>query len=221
MDIVNWDALQKSLLIKDAIQNPNDLVLVAANTTYSKRGDKYQTYAVPASAIGGGGGGLGPVGVMFKETTPGIFVGGDSQTRATYVLEIPAGTFAPGDIIRVRYRVYKTRTGSDTLMGISIAPVNNIFAAAPVANARIDYNAAAVFPNLWGQMKRDFVIPSDNTPMIVLPTKIETFTDDVESEDIQSIAIDWSVVQYMFFTISHQLGPNDNARGLSYYIEKI
>ena len=221
MDIVNWDALKKGLLIKDTLESTNDLVLVAANTSYNKRGDLYQTYAVPASALGGGGGGLGPVGVMFKETLPGIPNAGDSQTRATYVLEIPAGTFVPGDIIRVRYRVYKTRTGSDTVIGIAIAPVNNIFAATNIGNARIDYNAAAPFPNLWGQMKRDFVIPADNTPMIVLPTKIESFTDDIESEDIQSIAVDWSAVQYMFFTTTHQLGPNDRALGLSYYIEKL
>jgi hypothetical protein len=221
MDIVNWDYLKKGLLIKDALQSSDDLVLVAANTSYSKRGDLYQTYAVPASAIGGGGGGLGPVGVMFKQTTPGTTVEGNSQRAATYVLEIPAGTFAPGDIIRVHYRAYKARTASDTTMSIAIGPVNNIFAVTTVANARIDFNPAAPFPNRWGQMKRDFVVPSDSTPMIVLPTKIETFTDDIESEDIQAITIDWSVTQYMLFTIEHQVGTDDRASGLSYYVEKL
>jgi hypothetical protein len=57
MDIVNWDALKKGLLIKDTLESTDDLVLVAANTSYNKRGDLYQTYAVPASALGGGGGG--------------------------------------------------------------------------------------------------------------------------------------------------------------------
>jgi hypothetical protein len=55
MDIVNWDALKKGLLIKNALENPDDLVLVAANTTYKKRGDLFQTYAIPASSLGGGG----------------------------------------------------------------------------------------------------------------------------------------------------------------------
>jgi hypothetical protein len=57
MDIVNWDALKKGLLIRDSLESTDDLVLVAANTSYNKRGDLYQTYAVPASALGGGGGG--------------------------------------------------------------------------------------------------------------------------------------------------------------------
>lgn len=55
MDIVNWDYLKKGLLVRDTLENPGDLVLVAANTTYKKRGDLFQTYAIPASALGGGG----------------------------------------------------------------------------------------------------------------------------------------------------------------------
>lgn len=57
MDIVNWDALKKELLIRNTVESPNDLVLVSANTTYKKRGDLFQTYAVPASALMSGGGG--------------------------------------------------------------------------------------------------------------------------------------------------------------------
>jgi len=56
MDIVNWDFLKKGLLVRNTLENPEDLVLVAANTTYKKRGDLFQTYAIPASALGGGGG---------------------------------------------------------------------------------------------------------------------------------------------------------------------
>jgi len=71
MDIVNWDFLRKGLLIKETLQNPDDLVLVAANTTYKKRGDLFQTYAVPASALGGGGGG----GVGITELTGDVLAG--------------------------------------------------------------------------------------------------------------------------------------------------
>lgn len=55
MDIVNWDAIKKDLLIRNTLESPDDLVLVAANTTYKKRGDLFQTYAIPASALAGGG----------------------------------------------------------------------------------------------------------------------------------------------------------------------
>ena len=71
MDIVNWDFLKKGLLIKETLQNPEDLVLVAANTTYKKRGDLFQTYAVPASALGGGGGG----GVGITQLTGDVLAG--------------------------------------------------------------------------------------------------------------------------------------------------
>ena len=56
MDIVNWDYLKKGLLVRETVENPEDLVLLAANTTYKKRGDLFQTYAVPVSALSGGGG---------------------------------------------------------------------------------------------------------------------------------------------------------------------
>jgi hypothetical protein len=55
MDIVNWSALQNNLLVRDTLNSPDDLVLIGANATWNKRGDKFQTYAVPVSALGGGG----------------------------------------------------------------------------------------------------------------------------------------------------------------------
>jgi hypothetical protein len=78
MDIVNWDFLKKGLLVRNTLENPEDLVLVAANTTYKKRGDLFQTYAVPASAFGGGGGG----GVSLVNTA-GLISGGPISTTGT------------------------------------------------------------------------------------------------------------------------------------------
>ena len=58
MDIVNWSALQTNLLIREGLNNADDLILVGANASWNKRGDKYQTYAVPASALVGGSGAI-------------------------------------------------------------------------------------------------------------------------------------------------------------------
>jgi hypothetical protein len=55
MDIVNWLYLKKAELIRDAISNPEDLVLLGADVSFDKRGDKYLTYAVPVSLLSGGG----------------------------------------------------------------------------------------------------------------------------------------------------------------------
>ncbi len=80
MDIVNWDYLKnKGLLVRNALESPEDLVLVAANTTYKKRGDLFQTYAVPASALGGGGGGGG----ISLINTAGLVSGGPITTTGT------------------------------------------------------------------------------------------------------------------------------------------
>jgi hypothetical protein len=79
MDIVNWDAIRKDLLIRNTLENPNDLVLVAANTTYKKRGDLFQTYAIPASALAGGGGGGG----ITLINTAGLISGGPISTTGT------------------------------------------------------------------------------------------------------------------------------------------
>ena len=58
MDIVNWLYLKKAELIRDTISSPEDLVLLGADVSFDKRGDKYLTYAVPVSLIGGGGAGI-------------------------------------------------------------------------------------------------------------------------------------------------------------------
>jgi hypothetical protein len=58
MDIVNWLYLKKAELIRDTISSPEDLVLLGADVSFDKRGDKYLTYAVPVSLIGGAGSGI-------------------------------------------------------------------------------------------------------------------------------------------------------------------
>lgn len=48
MDILNWLYMVKNKLVKTTVQDPaKDLVALATNATYAKRGDKYQTYTVP------------------------------------------------------------------------------------------------------------------------------------------------------------------------------
>jgi hypothetical protein len=46
MDILNWLYLRTNKLIKTTVNNPKDLVVLGADVTFIKRGDKYQTYAM-------------------------------------------------------------------------------------------------------------------------------------------------------------------------------
>lgn len=64
MDIVNWVYLKKAELIRQNLSDPTDLVLLGADVTFDKRGDKYLSYAMTtadfadaiASIIGAGSG---------------------------------------------------------------------------------------------------------------------------------------------------------------------
>jgi hypothetical protein len=48
MDIINWIYLIKKKLVKTSVQEPDkDLIALGSEVQYAKRGDKYQTYAVP------------------------------------------------------------------------------------------------------------------------------------------------------------------------------
>lgn len=46
MDILNWLFIRKQNLIKEAPNSQDDLVMLGANVTFAKRGDKYKSYAV-------------------------------------------------------------------------------------------------------------------------------------------------------------------------------
>lgn len=49
MDILNWLYLVKNKFTRTTIENPaTDLVVLGADVSYAKRGDKYQNYAIPA-----------------------------------------------------------------------------------------------------------------------------------------------------------------------------
>jgi len=51
MDIVNWLYLKKAELIKQELSDPEDLILLGADVSFEKRGDRYLSYAMPFSAF--------------------------------------------------------------------------------------------------------------------------------------------------------------------------
>jgi len=48
MDILNWLRIKKQNLIRTTLDSPKDLVMLGADVSFQKRGDKYQSYAIPA-----------------------------------------------------------------------------------------------------------------------------------------------------------------------------
>ena len=48
MDILNWLHIKRQALIRTVLDSPQDLVVLGADVSFQKRGDKYQSYAMPA-----------------------------------------------------------------------------------------------------------------------------------------------------------------------------
>jgi hypothetical protein len=121
MDIVNWDALKKGLLIRNTLENPDDLVLVAANTTYKKRGDLFQTYAIPASSLGGGGG--SGITQLTGDVTAGPGFGSQPATIAS--LAVTTGKIANNAVTLGKMQLINNYTflGNDTGPGAGTGAV--------------------------------------------------------------------------------------------------
>jgi hypothetical protein len=49
MDILNWLHIKKQQLIRTTLDSPQDLLVLGADVSFQKRGDKYQSYAIPAN----------------------------------------------------------------------------------------------------------------------------------------------------------------------------
>ena len=47
MDILNWLYIKKQQLIKTTPDSTSDLLVLGADATFAKRGDKYKSYAMP------------------------------------------------------------------------------------------------------------------------------------------------------------------------------
>ena len=120
MDILNWLYLVKNKFTRTTVENPaTDLMVLGADVSYAKRGDKYQNYAVPVS-------GIVPLvystGTVAQETSIS-----DTVTLNTYsgVIEtfndvtnfIPAGTIAP-------FRVYNSNVTTGSIIHVTLQDPN-------------------------------------------------------------------------------------------------
>ena len=77
MDILNWLRIKKENLIRTTLDSPQDLLVFGADVSFQKRGDKYQSYAIPASdflalAPAGPQGPVGPQGIQGIQGPQGV-----------------------------------------------------------------------------------------------------------------------------------------------------
>jgi hypothetical protein len=98
MDILNWLHIKKQQLIRTTLDSPKDLVILGADVSFQKRGDKYQSYAMPAEDF------LAPVARPYKVYTALL-----TQTGTDDPLDQTSGTFTVG----VSYRIGGYVAGDD------------------------------------------------------------------------------------------------------------
>lgn len=188
MDILNWLHIKKQQLIRTNLDSPQDLVVLGADVSFQKRGDKYQSYAIPANDFGLAIG----VNPQFISTTDGTAVTGVTAATKSASVLIPANTVAPGDSIFVRTRCRKTGTAGITAQYVSVN-TSDAVGGSGIAIAALGANAA------FGQLSRTLVVKS-STSTEVFPYNTGGFDDDsVSTTAVSTYNINWTQDQYFIF----------------------
>jgi hypothetical protein len=144
MDIVNWVYLKKAELIKQSLSNSEDLLLLGADVSFDKRGDKYLSYAMTtndfaeaiAGIIGAGSGTVssidvnGGTGISVSPagpiTTSGTFTVTNTAPDQVVVLNNGAGISVTGNY--PNFTIAATGGGGGTYTadnGITENPASN------------------------------------------------------------------------------------------------
>jgi hypothetical protein len=187
MDILNWLGIKKQNLIRTTLDSPQDLLVLGADVGFQKRGDKYQSYAIPAEdflALA-----KNP---QFISTADGTVVTGTTLATKSASILIPANTVAPGDSIFVRTRCRKTGTAGITAQYVSVN-TSDAVGGSGIAIAALGANAA------FGQLSRTLVVKS-STSTEVFPYNTGGFDDDsVSTTAVSTYNINWTQDQYFIF----------------------
>lgn len=147
---------------------------------------------------------------IWKSTVNGTQIGtGTTSAGITYSQLITGGTFATGDIIRMRFRGTKSGTTANGSLSIYVNTTNSLSGATLVgiltANTR------------FLQMKRDLVIKNGSSASEVWVAGTTSQTDDATQANLpSSLSINWSNDQYIIFALT----PTNAAESMtgSYYI---
>jgi hypothetical protein len=104
MDILNWVYLIKNKFTRTTVENPaTDLVVLGADVSYQKRGDKYQNYVMTVEDFANSLG-ITPGLSTFTAST-GTTVSGATQVSSSVL--IPADTIAPSGTVEFISKFYR------------------------------------------------------------------------------------------------------------------
>jgi len=189
MDILNWLHIKRQALIRTVLDSPQDLVVLGADVSFQKRGDKYQSYAMPSTdfalAIG--------VNPQFISTADGTVVTGTTLATKSASILIPANTVAPGDSIFVRVRARKPSAAAATSMFVSVNSANG-YGGNNVAVVALGTNG------LYGQLSRTLVVKPDASTEVITYNGGAVDDDAVTSLPVSTYNINWAQDQYFVFS---------------------
>ena len=147
----------------------------------------------------------------WSSTTDGTSVSGTASATITLSQLIPANSFSVGDIIRVRARFRKTTLNGNSNFIISVNTTNSLVGATSLALMTANTRFA--------QMKRDFYIKTTTNTESYPSAVAVTNDDNAQATAVSTSNIDWSVDQYLVFSITQS--ATDTAIGSGYSIEKV
>jgi hypothetical protein len=188
MDILNWLHIKKQQLIRTTLDSPQDLVVLGADVSFQKRGDKYQSYAMPSTdfalAIG--------VNPKFISTTDGANVTGVTVVTKSASVLIPANTVKVGDTVFIRTRGRKVGTNAISAQSIYINTLDLI------GGLNVTLNA---IPNtsLYSQISRTLVVKSAAVTETISINTGGVDDDATTSNAVSNWNIDWTINQYIIF----------------------
>ena len=147
----------------------------------------------------------------FVETTDGTSVSGTASATISMSQLIPANTFAVGDIVRIRVRFRKVTLNANTNFIVSVNTSNSLVGATNLALGTSNFR--------FNQIKRDLYIKSA-TSTETYPTATSVASDDnFQATAVSTSNIDWSVKQYIIFSITQ--GVADTSVGSGYSIQRV
>jgi hypothetical protein len=192
MDILNWLYLVKNKFTRTTVENPStDLIVLGADVSFTKRGDKYQNYVMTAADFA-----ASFVNPQFISTTDGTIVTGSTSVKTSTSVLIPANTVKVGDSIFIRTRGRKTGTAGIAVQSIYV----NTAGLGPATNISLTSMGAT---SLYAQTSRTLVVKAtNNTEMLNVNTG--GVDDDATSTNaVSTFNIDWTVDQYLIFAFQN------------------
>lgn len=202
MDILNWLRIKKQNLIRTTIDSPKDLVVLGADVSFQKRGDKYQSYAMTAedfaAAIGANQEFIG---------TTGTTTGAGIQISSSVL--IPANTITNPSAIEFIAKFYRMSGTTATINSYLFTNTTNT-----IVGASLLATGGAITTGIqMGTLARTMNYVGGAIKTL---SSASLFASDYTAQPVSSVTFDPTVDNYFMFV--NGVSAGDTAVCQSYRI---